>query len=145
MLDYKFEGIIIAHTVGELLEQLESVDDATAIKPDDGLWAGVSYFKSFNDTFVDAFDHTVYQHEVYEPTQGEGEPCFGLYKKEGYEFVGYSLVSTAGELKQYLKDQVPPEFKALSVDDNFELQGAITETIKFLLIRREDVLTMEFR
>lgn len=37
MLDYKFEGIIIAHTAGELLEQLESVDDDIIIKPEEGL------------------------------------------------------------------------------------------------------------
>ena len=144
MLDFKFEGMIFAHTAGELLEQLEAVADETPIKPEDGLWAGVSKFAVREETFIDAFDRTVYQHDVYIPTDGEGEFCFGLYKKDGGEYVGYTSVSTAGELKQYLKEHVPPEFRAVSVDDNFELEGAITEKIKFLLIRR-DVLTLEFR
>lgn len=144
MLDFKFEGMIFAHTVGELLEQLETVADETPIKPEDGLWAGVSKFAVREETFIDAFDRTVYQHDVYIPTDGDGEFCFGLYRKDGGEYVGYTSVSTAGELKQYLKAHVPPEFRAVSVDDNFELEGAITEKIKFLLIRR-DVLTLEFR
>jgi len=145
MLDYKFEGIIIAHTAGELLEQLESVDDDIIIKPEEGLWAGVSKFAVVEETFIDAFDRTVYQHDVYHPTSGEGEFCFGLFKKDGIECVGFQSVSTAGELKAYLKAEVPLEFKTVSVDDNFELGGAITETVKFLLIRREDGLTLEFR
>ena len=145
MLDYKFEGMVYAHTVGELLEQLESVADETPIKPEGGLWAGVSKFAVREETFIDAFDRTVYQHDVYIPTDGEGEFCFGLYPKDEGEYVGYTSVSTAGELKQYLKDEVPPSFKAVSVDDNFELDGAITEKVKFLLIRREEGLSLEFR
>ena len=77
MLDYKFEGMVYAHTVGELLEQLESVADETPIKPEGGLWAGVSKFAIRSETFIDAFDRTVYQHDVYIPTDGEGEFCFG--------------------------------------------------------------------
>ena len=145
MLDYKFEGMIYAHTAGELLEQLEPVADDTPIKPEGGLWAGVSQFVVREETFIDAFDRTVYQHDVYYPTAGEGEFCFGLYTKNGGEYVGYTSVSTAGELKQYLREKVPAEFKAVSVDDNFELGGAITEKIKLLLIRKEDGLRLEFR
>ena len=145
MLDYKFEGIIIARTAGELLEQLESVAGDTPIKPEGGLWAGVSKFAKKEETFVDAFDRTVYQHEIYEPTAGDGEYCFGLYEKNNLECVGFGTVTNAGELKQYLKDEVPPEFCAVSVDDNFELGGAITEKIKFLLIRREEGLSLELR
>lgn len=144
MLDFKFEGMIFAHTAGELLEQLETVADETPIKPEGGLWAGVSKFAVREETFIDAFDRTVYQHDVYVPTDGDGEFCFGLYQKDDGEYVGYTSVSTAGELKQYLKAHVPPEFRAVSVDDNFELEGAITEKIKFLLIRRE-TLSLEFR
>ncbi len=144
MLDYTFEGIIIAHTAGELLEQLESVADDTAIRPEGGLWAGVSKFTLRSETFFDAFDRTVYQHDVYIPTDGDGEFCFGLYKKDDGEYVGYTSVSTAGELKQYLKEEVQLGLKAVSIDDNFELNGAITEKVKFLLIRRE-TLTLEFR
>ncbi len=144
MLDYKFEGIIIAYTAGELLEQLDAVTDDTLIKPDGGLWAGVSKFTLRSETFIDAFDHTVYQHDVYEPTAGEGEFCFGLYRGEADDFIGYHQIFTAGELKQYLKEEVPLEFKVVSVDDNFELEGSITEKVKFLLIRRDE-LTLEFR
>ena len=43
MLDYKFEGIIIARTAGELLEQLESVAGDTPIKPEGGLWGGTGW------------------------------------------------------------------------------------------------------
>ena len=145
MLDYKFEGMVYAHTVGELLEQLEPVADETPIKPEVGLWAGVSKFAVREETFIDAFDRTVYQHDVYVPSDEEGEFCFGLYKKDLFECVGYTSVSTAGELKRYLKEEVPPEFKTVSVDDNFELGGAITEKVKFLLIRRAEGLGMEFR
>jgi hypothetical protein len=144
MLDYKFEGMVYAHTVGELLEQLESVADETPIRPEGGLWAGVSKFAVREETFIDAFDRTVYQHDVYIPTDGDGEFCFGLYHGEADDFLGYHHVSTAGDLKRYLKEKVPPEFKAISVDDNFELGGAITEKVKFLLIRRDE-LTLEFR
>ena len=145
MLDYKFEGMVYADTVGELLEQLDAVADDTPIKPEGGLWAGVSKFVVREETFIDAFDRTVYQHDVYYPTDGDGQFCFGLYTKDGGEYVGYTSVSTAGELKRYLKEEVPPEFSAISVDDNFELDGSITETIKFLLIRREEGLSLEFR
>lgn len=145
MLDFTFEKIIIAYTAGELMEQLEDVSDDVIIKPEEGLWAGVSKFALRSETFIDAFDRTVYQHDVYEPTSGEGEFCFGLYKKNDMECIGFKSISTAGELKQYLKEEVPMEFKAVSVDDNFELDGAITETVKFLLIRRETGLTLEFR
>ena len=144
MTDYKFEGIIIAETAGDLLKQLESIADETPIKPEGGLWAGISKFELCSETFIDAFDHTVYQHDVYEPTAGEGEFCFGLYRGEAEDFVGYHHVSTAGELKKYLREEAPAAFKAVSVDDNFELEGAITEKVKFLLIRRDE-LTLEFK
>lgn len=145
MLDFTFEKVIIAYTVAELMEQLEDVDDGVEIKSEQGIWAGASWFTVTTDTFVDAFDHTVYQHEVYVPTHGEGEVCFGLYRNYGEEYPGYQLIQTAGELKRCLKDEVPPEFKVVSVDDNFELGGAITEKIRMLLIRREGGLTLELR
>ena len=145
MLDFTFEKIIIADTVEELLQQLEDIEDTVIIKSEQGIWAGASWFTVTTDTFVDAFDHTVYQHEVYVPTHGQGEVCFGLYRNYGEDFPGYQLIETVGELKEYIRKEVPLEFKTVSVDDNFELGGAITETIRMLLLRREDGLILELR
>ena len=145
MLDYKFEGMIIARTAGELLEQLAVVADETIIKPEGGFWAGVSRFEMRTESFFDAFDRTMYEHDIYEPVKEGGELCFGLYKKSSMECVGFGDVSTAGELKTYLREQVDLNCKAVSVDDNFELEGSITEKIKFLLIRREEGLSLEMK
>ena len=145
MLDFTFEKIIIVDTVEELLQQLEDIEDTVRLRSEQGIWAGASWFTVTTDTFVDAFDHTVYQHEVYVPTHGQGEVCFGLYRNYGEDFPGYQLIETVGELKEYIRKEVPLEFKTVSVDDNFELGGAITETIRMLLLRREDGLILELR
>lgn len=144
MLDFTFEKIIIAYTAGELMEKLSDIDDDIPIKPKAGLWAGVYGYERMKDTFTDAFDYTVYQHEIFNPVKEDGEFCLGLYVNDGNEFFGHRLVHTAGELKESLKN-VPPELIAVSVDDDFELGGAITEKIKLILIRKADGLTLEYR
>lgn len=136
MSDYIFEKVIIAYTAGELLDQLEDTSEETVIGTEGGLWAGVSRFSAKTETFTDAFDHTVYQHVIYEPVNDGGEACFML-RRQAAGPEGYRLVTTAGELKQYLKDTVPAETKAVAVDDNFELGGAITESVKLVILRNE--------
>lgn len=142
MADYIFEKVIIAYTAGELLDQLEDTEDETVIRSEGGMWAGVSSFMIKTETFIDAFDHTVYQHDIYEPVSEGGENCFMLRRQET-EPAGYSFLATAGDLKRYLKESVPQECTVVSADDNFELGGEITKGIKLLLVRSENGLVLD--
>lgn len=57
----------------------------------------------------------------------------------------FSLVYHTGELKVLLRRHISPQRKVLSVDDNFELNGAITKGAKLVLIRRDDAFTLDFK
>jgi len=145
MKDHRIEEVIIVDTAAELLQRLESISDETIIGPKDNLWVGVSNFAIKTESFTDAFDYTVYEHNIYEPTDGPGEVCLHIYKKSESNHTDHRHVSTVGELKEYLKKEHISELKVVSVDDNFELGGAITERAKFLLLCKEDKLMMELR
>lgn len=142
MSDYKFEKVIIAYTVEELLEQLEDVSDEILFRTKGKLWAGVSGFVTKTETFTDAFDRTDYQRVIYEPVHEGGEPRFML-RFQNNEPAGYKLITTAGELKQYLRESVPSDCEVVSVDDNFELGGSITENIKLVILKNENGRILE--
>lgn len=140
-MEYKFKEVIIARTVDELLGKLRQLDDCTRINQD-GIWIGTSRYIKTKETFVDAFDHTVYQTEVLRLSENGDETYVGFYHHFGKDLPNHQMVWTVGELRNYLIAQ-DPQTKLAAVDDNFELGGAITVSIKLLIKENEHTIIAE--
>ena len=108
-----------------------------------GLWSREGAFHSVSETFVDAFDHTVYKAAVWKYSNDEEESSInGL---ELHEWIptddssgqgGIVLLKTIGDLKCLLSF-VSADTPVFSPSTNFELKGNLVNTIGFYCI--EDI------
>ena len=114
------------------------------------LWARKGPYISGIETFVDAFDHTVYQETVWHFSEGGNSAS-----TDGLEIHGWGarpdpmsqsniiLLEKVADLKQLLST-VPPDLPVFSPSKNFELDGMLKNIIDLYCVkdREEQVWLM---
>ncbi len=133
---------------GDLADELEMVDDGMELAwicreegfPKEinghsgfciGLWGRSGWFYQEKETFVDYFDRTDYETEIwkfsdYQESPGS-VPALELHflGSDGTPQGGCTLL-TVGDLKQFL-GTVDPDTKLLAPSRNFELKGSLVD------------------
>lgn len=134
-------------TAEDIVTALEPLDDSTPlgwqykvsfICP--GLWGRKGAFHSVSETFVDAFDHTVYKATIWKYSYDEEVSSVNGLELHGWvptmkpsDQDGIVLLKTAGDLKRLLSS-LPTDTPVFSPSTNFELKGNLVNTVEFYCI-----------
>lgn len=137
-----------APRVSDLLAALGPLEDAMPLGWQyrsslicSGLWARAGAFCSTAETFVDAFDHTVFRETVWNYSEETAD-----VSRNGLELHGWSarpnpkslsglvLLETAGELKRLLSS-LPGDLPVFSPSSNFELKGWLKNAAGFYCVK----------
>lgn len=106
-----------------------------------GLWARTGAFVSVTETFVDAFDHTVYKENVWRFSNGKA-----MTSVNGLELHGWGarpdpadgsdiiLLEKVEDL-QHVLSTIPKDTPVFSPSNNFELGGCLENAINLYCVK----------